>query len=219
MIRLGMSSPIWIDERLNEYLEILQHPKMFQFLHVPIQSGSDRILRAMRREGDAAQFLRIAESLHARLPDATLMTDIIAGYPGEEDEDFAATLELLARAAPAAVNRSRFSPRPGTPAAQLKPPPGRAVAERAAALNDLARRLARDFHQRWVGRRDRVLTAEAPRPGSVVAHNRSWRPVDLAGGWPLGAWVEVVYHAAADYHLQARAVEAPSPIQNQSSRP
>lgn len=207
MIRLGMSSPAWIEERLAEYLDALAHPKMFQFLHAPIQSGSDRILRAMHREGDAAQFLRIAEAFHDRFPDGTLMTDVIVGFPGEEEADFAATLGLLERAAPAAVNRSRFSARPGTPAALLAPPPGALVRERSLRLNELAGRLARDFHRRWVGRADRVLTAEAPRPGSVIAHNRSWRPVDLAGEWPLGRWVEVVYHAAADYHLKARPVD------------
>jgi len=66
------------------------------------------------------------------------MTDAIAGFPGEEEEDFAATLELLRRAAPAAVNRSRFSPRPGTAAALMKPVPSSIIGERAARLNDLA---------------------------------------------------------------------------------
>lgn len=208
MIRLGMSSPHWIYARLAEYLDALAHPRMFQFLHVPVQSGSDAVLRAMHREGTAAEFIDIADAFHARFPDATLMTDIIAGFPGESAEDFAATLALLERAAPAAVNRSRFSARPATPAATLSPPPGRVVSERMALLNESARRLARAFHHRQLGRRERVLTAESPRPGRTIAHTRAWRPVDLAGEWPLGIWLDVEIHAAADYHLQGRVSPA-----------
>ena len=202
-VRLGMSSPIWIWRDLDPMLDALAHPKMFHFLHVPVQSGSDRVLRAMRRSGTVDQFERVCRAFAERIPDGSIMTDVIAGYPTETEEDFAATLALLERIGPAAVNRSKFSPRPGTAAALLRPHPDSVVTDRSLRLNRVVRRLARRYHRERVGLCDRVLTCEIKKDGSTLAHNGAYRPVILSGEHPLGQWFDIRYTGAADFHLRA----------------
>ena len=93
---------------------------MYAFLHVPVQSGSDAVLGAMRREYTAGEFCRVADTLLAAVPGLQLATDIICGFPGETDADHAATLALVARYRFAVCHISQFYSRPGTPAARMK---------------------------------------------------------------------------------------------------
>lgn len=202
-IRLGMTSPIWIYEDLEAILDVLEHPRMFKFMHVPVQSGSDAVLEAMKRGNTVAQYEALCEAFLARFPEGTLMTDIIAGFPGESARDFEATLDLLRRIPHAAVNRSRFSPRPGTPAAAMPQLPSATVSERSNRLNELVREQARHFHHALVGRCETVLTAEHKKAGTTLAHNASYRPIVLEGDWELGQWVQVRYTSASDFHLKA----------------
>ena len=204
-LRLGMTSPQWVAEQPAAWIGALADEKMFRFLHVPVQSGSDRILAAMRRGHTVADFASVAESFAAAHPEGTLMTDIIVGYPTETEEDFAATLALLERVRPAAVNRSRFSPRPGTAAARLEPLAPAVMRERSRRLEEVARQVAREWHARLVGRRLRVLTAEH-QGGLTIAHTASWRPVGLPGPLALGDWIDVEIVGAADYHLKGRPI-------------
>ncbi len=95
------------------------NPKLMPFLHLPVQSGSDKILRAMNRKHDAAKFHRIVERLKAARPDIALSSDFIVGHPGETDEDFAATMKLVKETGFALAYSFKYSPRPGTPAAGL----------------------------------------------------------------------------------------------------
>ncbi len=203
-IRLGMSSPIWIHESLDACLDALALPKMFRFLHVPVQSGSDRVLAHMKRGNTAAQFEAVARAFARRFPDGTFMTDAIVGYPTETDEDFAATLRLIERCGIGMVNRSRYSRRPGTTAAALAPLASEIVLDRSVRLEHMARSIARAWHERRVGRRERVLAAEW-RGDSTLAHNEAYRPVLVEGLFDLGAWVGVTHVAAADYHFKSRA--------------
>ncbi len=202
-VRLGMSSPQWIEQDLEAYLDAFEHPRMFRFLHVPVQSGSRRVLEEMRRGHGVGEFERVCDGFRARFPDACLMTDVIAGFPTERDEDFEATLDLLARVRPAAVNRSKFSPRPGTAAARLRALPDHVLTERSRRLDATVRGLAHAYHRQWVGRSERVLTFEYKNERTTLAHNRCWRPVVLEGRHALAQWVEVQYTGAGDFHLLA----------------
>lgn len=219
MVRLGMANPRWVWEDLNAILDALDHPKMFKFLHVPVQSGSDAVLAAMKRGNTARQFLEISEAFGQRFPEGGLMTDIIVGYPTETEEDFAQTLAVLDAVRPAAANRSKFSPRPGTAAARLPQLPGPVMAERSLRLYDKVKALAHAYHQDWVGRRDRVLIDQLKSNGTTFAHNTAYRPVVLPGQWPGVQWIDVEYVGAADFHLRARPLEtALTPQTNHASQ-
>ena len=158
-------------------------PALMPFLHLPVQSGSDRILAAMNRRHTADDFRRIVARLFAARPDLALSSDFIVGFPGETDEDFAATLKLVTETGFAAAFCFKYSPRPGTPAADLADAvPETVKADRLAALLQLIDARREAFNHGCVGRRLPVLI-EKPgrRPGQVVGRSPYLQPVHVDG--------------------------------------
>lgn len=130
-------------------------------LHMPLQSGSDRILRAMRRSYRQERYLGIVERVRAAMPQAAITTDIIVGFPGETEEDFEQTLHVVREARFAGAFTFQYSPRPGTPAATMPDQvPREVVSERYRRLVALADDVAWTANREWVGRRVEVLIAE-----------------------------------------------------------
>ncbi|CAI9114911.1 OLC1v1015734C1 [Oldenlandia corymbosa var. corymbosa] len=134
MLRIGMTNPPYILEHLKEIANVLRHPSVYSFLHVPVQSGSDSVLKAMNREYTVSEFRKVADTLIALVPGMQIATDIICGFPGETDEDFAETVNLIKEYKLAQVHISQFYPRPGTPAARMKKVPSNVVKKRSREL-------------------------------------------------------------------------------------
>jgi threonylcarbamoyladenosine tRNA methylthiotransferase CDKAL1 len=176
-IRLGMANPNHIVNMLDDLVEIFKNDKIYKFLHVPVQSGSDRILRAMNRAYRVADFVRICEEFRRAFPYATIATDVIVGFPGETDQDFEETLALLREIKPATINRSRFSPRPGTPAASLPSVPAKIVSQRSHGLTELVKELTLANNLSWVGWEGEVLVGEQRKAGSWLARNMAYKPL------------------------------------------
>ncbi|SDM52638.1 tRNA-2-methylthio-N6-dimethylallyladenosine synthase [Actinomyces ruminicola] len=136
-------------------------PTVMPSLHMPLQSGSDRILRAMRRSYRTTRFLSILERVRERMPQAAITTDLIVGFPGETEADFQATLDVVEQARFASAFTFEFSPRPGTPAAGMPDQvPTEVVKERYARLDDLVRRITQEENERQEGRIVEILVAE-----------------------------------------------------------
>ncbi len=136
-------------------------PTVMPQLHMPLQSGSDRVLKAMRRSYRAERFLGIVGRVRAAIPDAALSTDIIVGFPGETEEDFQATLDVVAASRFAQAFTFQYSPRPGTPAASLPDQlPKAVVQERYERLVALQERISWEENRRQEGRVLEVLVAE-----------------------------------------------------------
>ncbi|OLO59441.1 tRNA (N6-isopentenyl adenosine(37)-C2)-methylthiotransferase MiaB [Actinomyces oris] len=130
-------------------------------LHMPLQSGSDRVLRAMRRSYRTQRFLGILDKVRAVMPDAAITTDIIVGFPGETEEDFQATLDVVEQARFASAYTFEYSPRPGTPAADRDDQvPTEVVKDRYRRLDALVRRIVHEENERQEGRVVEVLVAE-----------------------------------------------------------
>ena len=183
-------------------------------LHMPLQSGSDRVLKAMRRSYRSERFLRILDTVRDRIPDAAISTDIIVGFPGETEEDFQATLDVVAAARFANAFTFQYSIRPGTPAASLPDQlPKAVVQERYERLVALQEQISWDENKTQLGRRLEVLVApgEGRKDGAtarVSGRARDNRLVHLAV--PPGAdvprpgdVVEVEVSYAAPHHLVA----------------
>ena len=138
--RVRFTSPHPRDFTSDVIAAMAQTPNVCPQLHMPLQSGSDRILKAMRRSYRSARFLAILDEVRASIPDAAISTDIIVGFPGETDDDFAATLDVVAKARFASAFTFQYSPRPGTPAAALPDQLPKAVVqeryERLVALQE-----------------------------------------------------------------------------------
>jgi tRNA-2-methylthio-N6-dimethylallyladenosine synthase len=146
-----------------------EEPKLMPFLHLPVQSGSDRVLKAMNRRHRAEDYLRIVDRLRAARPDLLLSSDFIVGFPGEDEADFAATMALVEEVGFASAYCFRFSPRPGTPAADRPPVDPEAAQDRLHRLQALVAQQQRAAQEAQVGRVTEVLFAVPGRLGGQVA--------------------------------------------------
>jgi tRNA-2-methylthio-N6-dimethylallyladenosine synthase len=180
-------------------------------LHMPLQSGSDRVLRAMRRSYRREKYLGIIERVRAAMPDAALSTDIIVGFPGETEEDFVQTLEVVREARFAAAFTFQYSIRPGTPAATMPDQvPPEVVRERYGRLVELVDQIAWDENQKLLGSRVELLVAEGEGRKDAATHRMSGRARDNrlvhfagADGVRPGDLVDVEVTYAAPHHLVA----------------
>lgn len=136
-IRVGMMNPMHIKKFLDELIGAYKNKKMVKFLHLPAQSGSDRILQLMKRGYTVEEFEKIVERFREEIPDLFLSTDIIVGFPSETGADFQKTVELLKRVRPNKVNLSKFGARPGTEAEKMKQTAMEAINERSKMLHGL----------------------------------------------------------------------------------
>ncbi|GHH74262.1 tRNA (N6-isopentenyl adenosine(37)-C2)-methylthiotransferase MiaB [Promicromonospora soli] len=148
-------------------------------LHMPLQSGSDRILRAMRRSYRSEKFLGILDRVRAAMPDASITTDIIVGFPGETEEDFAETLRVVEASRFSSAFSFQYSPRPGTPAATMADQlPKEVVQERFERLLALQERIGAEEADKQVGRTLEVLVAEGSGRKDGAMHRLSGRAAD-----------------------------------------
>jgi tRNA-2-methylthio-N6-dimethylallyladenosine synthase len=154
-------------------------PNVMHQLHMPLQSGSDRVLRAMRRSYRREKYLGIIDRVRAAMPDAALSTDIIVGFPGETEEDFVATLEVVREARFAAAFTFQYSIRPGTPAATMpdQVPPD-VVRERYERLVEVVNEISWAENQQLLGSRVELLVAEGEGRKDAATQRMSGRARD-----------------------------------------
>ncbi|MBN2204085.1 MAG: tRNA (N6-isopentenyl adenosine(37)-C2)-methylthiotransferase MiaB [Thermoleophilia bacterium] len=203
-LRFVTSHPRDLSERL--IAAVAELPSVCEHVHLPLQSGSDRILGAMRRGYTAEGFLDLVRRLRAAAPDVSVTTDLIAGFPGETEDDFAATLAAVEEAAFDGAFTFVYSPRRGTAAAEL---PGQVPEDvrrhRVARLVDLTQGLALAAHRRWVGRRAEVLVEGPSRhAGGVRGRTRQHVTVNFGGAAAAGTIVEVEITGATSTTLAGR---------------
>lgn len=179
-VRVGMADPLTVLPIVDDLIDAYASEKVFKFLHLPVQSGDDGILEAMKREYTVAEFEAIARAFRRAYPELTLSTDVIVGFPGETEEQFEATMNLVRRVRPDIVNVTRFSPRAGTPAAAMaNQVVGWRVKERSRRLTRLRFDVAREIHESFVGRDFQVLITEAGKVGTWLARTPEYRQVVL----------------------------------------
>lgn len=207
-LRVGMMNPIYLRPMLPSLIERFRSDKVFRFLHLPVQAGSDEVLRRMKRGHDSSLFLKFVENFRNAIPEMTLSTDVIVGYPEETEEDFKKTIEILEKARPDVVNISRFFARPGTEAEKLSPLPPDILAERSARVRALHRRMALEQNSRWLGWVGRALVDERGKNGTWVCRNQSYKPIVLDTPKELlGQFVNVEVYDAEPTYLHGRILE------------
>ncbi|MDD5177847.1 MAG: tRNA (N(6)-L-threonylcarbamoyladenosine(37)-C(2))-methylthiotransferase [Candidatus Nanoarchaeia archaeon] len=135
-VRLGMANPQFIIPIADDLIEIYKNDKIMKFLHIPLQSGSDKILKDMGRNYSVAGFIKLVGKFRKHVKGINISTDIILGYPTETEEDFKKTLELIDKIKPEVINVSKFAPRPGTKASRLKQIDSKIVKERSKKINE-----------------------------------------------------------------------------------
>ncbi len=212
-IRLGMMNPNKVLPILNDLIDAYENEKVFKFLHLPVQSGNDEVLKRMNRDYKVRDFKKIIKEFRKRFPEMTVSTDIIVGFPGETEKQFMDSVKLIKEIKPEIVNISRFWPRPGTEAAKLSEQiHGNITKERSKALTKVFEKIALEKNKKWIGWKGEVLVDEKGKKGkkskknekNIVGRNYAYRPVVLAGQRPIGSKALVEVFEATPYHLLAK---------------
>ena len=225
-IRLGMGNPRHVLGYQEALLDCFTDDRIYKFIHIPVQSGSENVLKAMNRRHTARDYATLAHAFTERFSKFTLSTDLIVGYPGETAEDFNDTLKLLKETRPTVCNITRFVARPGTVAAHLetsKPThpesaknsahlatttlaiPDDIKHERSAILAEAFQQIALENNREWIGDECTVVTEkQGYRAGTTIARNEAYRPVALQGSFPAGQTLRVRITDAEPFALIAK---------------
>ncbi|RMG32697.1 MAG: tRNA (N(6)-L-threonylcarbamoyladenosine(37)-C(2))-methylthiotransferase [Methanobacteriota archaeon] len=176
-LRVGMGNPNNFIKILDEIVEAYHSPKVYKFLHLPVQAGSNAVLRHMRRGYTVEEYETIVEAFRKEFPQLTLSTDVICGYPTETEEDFIETLRTIEKTRPNITNISRFWERKGTPAADLPQLPHEIRKERARRVAELTTSIQLADNEKWVGWSGEVLITEKGSKGGMVGRNLHYKPI------------------------------------------
>jgi MiaB/RimO family radical SAM methylthiotransferase len=180
-VRLGMSNPqhlMPISEELPRL--ILKSKHFFRFLHIPLQSGSNRILRIMGRKYTREEYLKLIKRIRAIIPDFTLSTDIITGFPGEEQGNFKETLDVIKQIQPDILNISRYWARPNTMAAKMKQLKPEIAIERAKEARKAFNNLVLKKNKGWIGWQGKAIIDEKGRKESLKGRNLWYKQLIFA---------------------------------------
>jgi len=198
-VRVGMMNPNHALRMLDDLVEAYMGEKVYKFLHLPVQSGDDGVLKDMNRLYTVGEFREVV-SAFSKL-NVTLSTDVIVGYPTETKEAFENTLKLIEEVKPDVLNVTRYWPRPGTRAAGLKPVVGSEVKCRSRLVNALFKQVGLERNSRWVGWKGKALISEVNPDGTFTARNDWYKPIVVEGG-RLGEKVNVNVIRATYYDLR-----------------
>lgn len=190
-VRVGMMNPLHVKEILDELIEIYKNEKIFKFLHLPLQSVSNRLLQLMNRKYTVKDFIDIVEKFRKEIPQLTLSTDVIVGFPTEDDDDFNLTDRLVKRMKFDIVNISKFGARPGTTASKMKQLDIKTVNERSAKLHNLVKKIQLEINKKWIDWNGKILIDEKGTNNSFIGRNFAYKPVVLKEKVDLGKFFDV----------------------------
>ncbi|MGA1792504.1 MAG: tRNA (N(6)-L-threonylcarbamoyladenosine(37)-C(2))-methylthiotransferase [Thermoplasmatota archaeon] len=204
-IRVGMMNPVLADERLDSILSGFDHPRVFKFFHVPVQSGSDRVLENMNRGYSVDEYRNMLRRIRERFPKASISTDLIIGFPGEEGSDHEKSMELIEEISPDVLNITRFSPRPGTPANAMKDQvKGWVQKERSREATKFHQKLLPSILKERLGHHQRCLITEVGKKGTMMARDENYTPIVIeAGNDLLGEFIDIDTSRTGPTYLMA----------------
>ena len=179
VVRLGMMNPANVVPILHELMNVFRSKKFFKFLHLPLQSGDDTVLKDMGRQYTAKIIREIVADFRERIGQFTLATDVIYGFPTESDAAFKNSLSLLRDIRPDITNVSRFFPRPMTPANGLAQLPLSVINDRAQALSRLSVEISAERNKEWLGWSGEVIVDERRHPDSMISRNFAYKPIAI----------------------------------------
>ncbi len=199
-LRIGMADPQSVRRVAEGLTELMDDERVYKFLHIPVQSGSNEVLRRMRRKYTAEGFLELVDDLRSAIPGISIATDIICGFPGETDEDHEKTISLMRKLEADTVNITRFSSRPGTDAAKMEQVHGRISAERSAELTKIKNEVELGVNKRIVGSEYKALATEKGKDGTIM-RTGYYRPVVVREDVPLGTFKNIIIGEARPTYL------------------
>ncbi len=179
-VRVGMMNPYYLIKRkdiLERLVKVYKNEKVFKFLHLPLQSGSNKVLKEMNRNYTVEEFEEIIKTFRKEIPSISIETDIIVGYPTENEDDFEKTVDAIKRIKFDVINLSKFFPRPGTPAEKLKQLDSATIKERSKIVFELARKISMEKNKKYVGKEIEVFVDEIGKNKSFIGRTINYKPV------------------------------------------
>ncbi|MBQ2636659.1 MAG: tRNA (N(6)-L-threonylcarbamoyladenosine(37)-C(2))-methylthiotransferase [Methanobrevibacter sp.] len=205
-VRVGMMHPKNILNDVDEIIDAMKHPKVYNFIHLPVQSGSDKVLSEMNRGHTINQYLDVVSKFKNEIPDITLAVDIIVGYPTENDDDFDLTVKLLENIKPSLIHLSKYQHRHGAISSSLREIPPETMKKRSKFLSEIKSKITEEENKELVGTRQKVLVVEKGSKGGFIAKTNSYIPV-IVDDVKLGTFVDVIITEATATYLKSELYE------------
>jgi len=208
MIRVGTGNPVHLKKFVDELIPIMKHEKIFKFLHIPAQAGNDEVLDKMNRGNTDAEYRALIKKLQEAIPNITIATDIIVGFPGETEDHYWDTLQLVRETMPDVCNISRFWSRPGTPAAKMEQVPIEEIERRAKVLTEIFQNVSALRNERWQGWEGEIIIDEKGRDENQWSgRNEYYKPIIVEGDFKLGEIVKVKIYKTERFALLGKIME------------
>ncbi len=206
LIRVGMMNPATVLGILDDLVDAFASVHIFKFLHLPVQSGSDRILDRMGRAYTVTDFEEIVTAFKNRYPQLTLATDMIVGFPGETEEDFSESLELIERVRPNKVNITRYSQRPFTPLSSEKDFPDWVKKDRSRSMNTRAEKIYASVNRGYLEQQEPFVVTESLKKGSVMTRSPGYLGIVIKEDLPTGYTGQVILKKDRKYFFLGQRV-------------
>jgi len=181
-VRIGMAHPFFVKEMMSDLISVFKSEKIYNFLHLPIQSGSDKVLSAMQRNYKAKDVEETVREFRSQLGETLIALDVIIGFPGEDEDDFEQTIRMIKNIEPNIVHINKFSSRPCIPAEKLTQVPIKVKSARSKFLTGFCRKLKREVNKKFIGKEYKVLVVRKGKNNTFLSRPQSFRAVILKKG-------------------------------------
>ena len=206
-VRVGMMNPFTAMKNDNSIIKAYKNPKIYKFLHLPVQSGDNIILEKMNRKYTVEDFLSIVKKFRNEFPEITISTDIIVGFPTETDNQFLHSVDLLKKVEPDITNITRFSARPNTAAKKLNGRvPTEIVKQRSVVLTDICKKISKKKNKKLVGKNFKVLVTKTREDKTHTGRTENYKPVLIREDVKIGDIVDMKITGASSTHLYGKLI-------------
>jgi MiaB-like tRNA modifying enzyme len=205
-VRVGMMHPKNVLYDLDDIINSFKSKKVYNFLHIPVQTGSDNVLKQMKRGHRIEEFKMIVKKFREKIPDMTIATDIIVGYPTESDEDFQETIDLLNEIKPNIVHISKYKHRKGATSSNLDEIPNEIMKKHSKYLTDIKTKITEEENKQLLNTIQKVLIVEVGKKSGFIGKTESYIPVVVSNA-KLGEFVKVKISETTSTYLKGEVIE------------
>ena len=205
-IRVGMMNPYTAQKNIESIINAYNHEKIYKFIHLPVQSGDNDILKQMNRKYSVTDFKKIVKAFRNKYENITLSTDVIVGFPGESEEKFEKSIKLIKKIKPDILNITRFSPRPLTKAKTMKDRiPTDALKQRSRRLSKIYTEISKQINKNHVGKEYRVLVTKNEN-NEFIGRSENYKPVKIKEKVKIGEIISVKIIDSSSIHLVGKLI-------------
>jgi threonylcarbamoyladenosine tRNA methylthiotransferase CDKAL1 len=209
-IRVGMMNPNTVLKYLDHIIQAYKNDKIYKYLHIPIQSGSNRILKLMNRRNTADDFISIINMFRSHFPTISIATDIIVGFPSETQDEFEETLRLIKTVRPDVINVSKYAPRPGTESAKMKQLDSKIIASRSRRLSKHVGQIIKNQHMKMLGSYEEINPIERTSIGTLFGRTHNYKKAFIHDSVTIGKKIKVKIVKAHQRRLDCKVIDPES---------